>query len=841
MFDRRLLVTVVLLLGLVALSVNWGCGNDDDDDDDDQIANVETLVERLVDQFDTDGENNAWVAYVVTQPLAADVAVTAAEGEVSHAPDNAFWFAYLDEDPLGQFEHATRFVFVDADSGALVAEQPRWWPELDGQALFLADYDLLKVYAPQAVPDEITQGGSTKAKADAPNADYGDAPDDTPAYLNGSIGGSYPTLYATANSATGDPGGHTLTVGQETLGPNVSAEVDADDPNDPDGTPNLIDDDADDKVYWVFYFDRNSGALTVRFLVEVAVAAGAPDQDRYINILVDTDRSGQWKHNSLGDEWLVQNFKVNVSPGSSRWIWTDPVAMPLSANNTFVFETWVRVALTRSQIDGTPFGSDGWDGSGAFKYGEIEDHYFNFVPWYGPGGGGDDDDDDIDDDDDVTPPTYPVPELPPVTPPEPEEKECVYVCQEDQIEIPYQCKALVINLGDSPGNSWMERNGQKAQSFFEGRFGSGNSTLLNKPTADEAADAISDFLEGGTCLDELWVYITGHGSTSGIRAQNGGGKLTSQKLRDAIDPDGHCQSPMDYYAGECSEEGYCNLNFMIQSCHSGHLVDGSSDAIDLPGVNVLTSASKNKVSYGRGDGDGSYVSNALWGAHENNQADDPPNGNDDGEVDPQEAMSWAKDNYKGNKSDPQTSLGGDCECVCTLPEWGWEDPEGDLIFWYGVPGSPTDTPGADVLTYGIKQTVEGFDAIITYADDLDTVSSYTEWAVAFDSDPSSPNGEPTSPQAGADEYYVIFSEAPGVFELLRVSFNGSSWAPVATSTTYEVDGDTLTLHIDPTEMGIVEDQDVPVHAVTYFLDGDPAGDDTTYHDFALPPLPSCCR
>ena len=56
-------------------------------------------------------------------------------------------------------------------------------------------------------------------------------------------------MYDTTNSKLDRPGGHTLTAGEEILGKNVSVEVDADDPNDPDDVPNLVDSDNDERMF----------------------------------------------------------------------------------------------------------------------------------------------------------------------------------------------------------------------------------------------------------------------------------------------------------------------------------------------------------------------------------------------------------------------------------------------------------------------------------------------------------------------------------------------------------------------------------------------------------------
>jgi hypothetical protein len=73
----------------------------------------------------------------------------------------------------------------------------------------------------------------------APSADYGDAPDGGPT--------GYPDLFAqTGNfpSLFSSDGARTLNVDEAVLGETASAEVDANDPADPDGTQNLTNTDS---------------------------------------------------------------------------------------------------------------------------------------------------------------------------------------------------------------------------------------------------------------------------------------------------------------------------------------------------------------------------------------------------------------------------------------------------------------------------------------------------------------------------------------------------------------------------------------------------------------------
>ncbi|MCL4232917.1 MAG: hypothetical protein KJ042_00180 [Deltaproteobacteria bacterium] len=855
-------------LFLVVFAIGCGCGDDDDDDsggpgdddtdddddddaDDDDVADVdsaEDVARYIVEELGATGANGSFMAYIVTEPLAAGDAIAPAEGTSAFTPSGAYWFAYLDDDPFAAFEHDVRYLFIDDATGEVTVEAQSWWPELNGETLWASDVstlNLFKAEEPFSAAKSAAGGGITP-QDDAADGDYGDAPDDTDAYqgFGGAVAGKFPTLHDTANSVDDRPGGHTLNVGDETLGSNVSIEDDADDADDPDGTPNLVDRDADDrKIYWAFYPDYANKTLDVRFLVNVAVAANAPDTERHINILVDQNRDGEWKKNAAGDEWLVKNFAVDVAPGTDEWLWTDSASLPLGAANKFGWEQWIRVALTRETIDDAPFGANGWDGSGEFEYGEIEDHYFNFTPWNGPGdgggGGGDDDsdddsDDDADDDGGGDDDDNPGPENPGRDDPGEgvEPKECVYICEEDQIEIPISCKALVINLGDHEGADWMKKNGKNAEDFYNARLGDGNVERLDRPTAEDALDAIKDFINSSVCLDELHIYITGHGSKDGwIRAQNGKGKLKVSEIDEILDAKPHCPSPMNYYAGECRQDGFCNLNFVIQSCYSGNFLEGD-DSLKRDGVNTLTSASKSKSSYAKSDGDGSELSGSYWDAWENNQADDPPNGDDNGEVSNEEAMEWAKNNMGGPDSDPQTNFGADCECVCSMPE----DPPDDEDWWDDSGGDPPQTPFLDILSYATVFDETGVTAMIDVEGELpDAGPGQFEWYMLLDAGPSAPNDPAPGRFQGADVFMVL-QYNNGVFNLLLFKYNAGAenWQPVVDpggETNHN--GTHVVMHFPYAILGLTPGDMAPFRAATWGLqDESQYGDDTEWINYS---------
>jgi hypothetical protein len=51
------------------------------------------------------------------------------------------WFFWLDDEPASEFEHNTRFVFIDCETGNVTMREEKWWPVLDGISLWTDDED----------------------------------------------------------------------------------------------------------------------------------------------------------------------------------------------------------------------------------------------------------------------------------------------------------------------------------------------------------------------------------------------------------------------------------------------------------------------------------------------------------------------------------------------------------------------------------------------------------------------------------------------------------------------------------------------------------------------------
>lgn len=264
------------------------------------------------------------------------------------------WFAMVDLEPCAYFQHDVLYAFIDDSTGAVSVFPATDWPTINGTAL---GQDTLPGDHPILIFPILPMPNSVHATSPGPGpaADYGDAPDGDPAYVQPDVVGRFPTRYTTTNSSFG-PGAHALFTGLEMLGRAVSVERDAQDPSDPDGLPNRADGDSDERMFIVW--DPNSNPAKANLLYDVTIAPGAPDMDRYVNVLIDFDRNGAWGGAANGKEWAVVNQVVRVAPGttatqvSPSFDWGGALSMPTQA--------WMRAALSRTPINPTPYGPAGW-------------------------------------------------------------------------------------------------------------------------------------------------------------------------------------------------------------------------------------------------------------------------------------------------------------------------------------------------------------------------------------------------------------------------------------------------------------------------------------------------
>jgi hypothetical protein len=206
-------------------------------------------------------------------------------------------------------------------------------------------------------------GGEPPPPGQAPTGDYGDAPDGgTTDYPDPFVqDGQFPTLFASN-------GARTLRTDEATLGPTASAEVDANDPADPDGVQNLTNTDSDDGLV-NFFIKLTAIPPPTTLSVEVHAPAGSPGGTFYVNAIIDLNMDGQWGGQGANGEleWVVQNQPVQVVPGGVT-PFTSP-AFAFSNGNLLPDGAYMRLALTKERVP------DNWDGTGEFSSGEIEDHF----------------------------------------------------------------------------------------------------------------------------------------------------------------------------------------------------------------------------------------------------------------------------------------------------------------------------------------------------------------------------------------------------------------------------------------------------------------------------------
>ncbi len=206
-----------------------------------------------------------------------------------------------------------------------------------------------------------------------PLADYGDAPDEPD--------GHFPTLYETTSAGGTEPGVHHLNVSEEWLGTQVSLEHGAQDPNDPDGVPNLINaDGGDDGVQRLYLRRTNSirGQYYYKTWAKVitSVAAGAPNMYRWLYLLFDADNNHLWRNGPYRE---ITTRRLYTPSGTSRPYYHYLGYIPASSVPSPGEHPWLRATFSRE------FKEYNWKGAGAFEYGETEDYNDVFYSMAAPG------------------------------------------------------------------------------------------------------------------------------------------------------------------------------------------------------------------------------------------------------------------------------------------------------------------------------------------------------------------------------------------------------------------------------------------------------------------------
>lgn len=206
-----------------------------------------------------------------------------------------------------------------------------------------------------------------------PVGDYGDAPDGSPTgYPNATLVsgavlaqiGNFPTLYS-------NNGAHTLDISRISLGGVISEEQGADDPNDPDGTTNLVNSDfGDDGVINFMMLLTQIPPPAAITLIANSYTTG----DFYLNAVADLNMDGEWGgFGANGEpEWIIKNHRVSAT-GPGPMLIDDAPPFAYSSGNRIPDPSWMRVALTSESIQGND-----WDGTGEFASGEIEDYLVQF-------------------------------------------------------------------------------------------------------------------------------------------------------------------------------------------------------------------------------------------------------------------------------------------------------------------------------------------------------------------------------------------------------------------------------------------------------------------------------
>ncbi len=202
--------------------------------------------------------------------------------------------------------------------------------------------------------------GSAGSSSLASVGDYGDAPDqrdDGTARFPTKASNNGARHLDTTRSALG----YLLSDGSLP----VSAEVDATDPADPDGEPNL-----GDPLTAPYFFEADRDRYDDGFLigllppgtlydlpVVVSVASSAEEKARYINILADWNGDLEWNgaDDNGAPEWVIQNYEIHVAPGAS-----ERVFLPTAMMGHQMYEIWFRVTLSEAPVVA---GSGGWDGT----------------------------------------------------------------------------------------------------------------------------------------------------------------------------------------------------------------------------------------------------------------------------------------------------------------------------------------------------------------------------------------------------------------------------------------------------------------------------------------------
>lgn len=81
------------------------------------------------------------------------------------------WFFWIDDDPKAQFEHSTRYVFINARTGRVKVLNRKWWPLVNGKARWYAAANYWKAsnwaFSTLPVPSTVSASGTSAETAAA--------------------------------------------------------------------------------------------------------------------------------------------------------------------------------------------------------------------------------------------------------------------------------------------------------------------------------------------------------------------------------------------------------------------------------------------------------------------------------------------------------------------------------------------------------------------------------------------------------------------------------------------------------------------------------------------------
>ncbi len=608
-----------------------------DDNGDEPVVSIEEALARFWQLLSDDGDNHdaAFEAWLAKEPIPAGQTIVAAFDEdlsLDIADDS--WLFVIDERPGALFDHPMRYILIPLDGSNPISFDATSPPLLTNPVAALPEL----VFATTSYNSQGAAMAAPATTRDDPPAlrDYGDAPESLSAYYGG-VAGYYPVRESS-------DGARTQSCEYLHLGPDCSQEAGPEDPSDPDGRPNFVDQDQDDGVIWSLGFAPGGVKHTIIARVNVADHADAP-QTQYLNVLFDRNRDGDWADDG---EWIVENHTLNLAADTvDEWVVLD-VTLPDTAE-AVCGGAWARVVLSDSEVAG-----DTWTGTGEYAQGEVEDLYIRQHPqspevchpilpppdWEDPPPDGDVDGDSADGDE-----------------------------PDDVCDIPIGKQAIVLAGPDHAEGVPIVRLTAAAMNQFLKSAGYQSSILRPQSNAD-VSTALTGLAANVKCLDRVMIYVIAHG-----RAKNGQGtaemRLASSELISAADffqaiasaippcPGGSKE------AGECETASQaCNLTLIVESCFSGSFASELGSLGDKTGRTLILSSASDKPSWTE-NGTG-YVAQAIQAAADNPDAVDA---DQNGEITP---LEWAnyihqyvqKASGKHNQNTSQSITAPNCPCDC---------------------------------------------------------------------------------------------------------------------------------------------------------------------------------